>query len=61
MNQKSMLYIHCPVCGREVCKSGEGTNTEQNCPKCKSVLSYAVESDTVRIRVVKASDKKRVS
>ena len=55
MNQKSMLYVHCPVCGRE------GTNTEQNCPKCKSVLSYAVESDTVRIRVVKASDKKRVS
>ncbi len=61
MIQKNMLYVHCPICGREVCKSGEGTNTEQNCPKCKSVLSYAVENDTVRVHVVKASDKKKVS
>lgn len=61
MKQIEKLRVHCPVCGRELGKSGKGTNTEQSCSKCKSILNYDVGSDTVCVRVVWASDKQKVS
>lgn len=61
MTQTEMMHVHCPVCGREIGKSGKGTTTEQNCSKCKALLSYSVDADTVRVRVVRGSDKKKVS
>ena len=40
------LYVTCPVCGATQGKSGEGTNTEADCKKCKAKLSYEVKNDT---------------
>ncbi len=61
MSQNKKLYVHCPVCGHGLGKSGSGTNTEQNCTKCKSLLSYEVNADGVHVHIIRSSDKKKVS
>ena len=54
------LYVTCPVCGATQGKSGEGTNTEADCKKCKAKLSYEVKNDTVLVHVVSPSPKNKV-
>lgn len=44
------LYVTCPVCGATQGKSGEGTNTETDCKKCKAKLSYERGSLTIFAR-----------
>ena len=53
------MYINCPVCGANQGKSGSGTNTEANCRKCGSTLSYEVKGKTILVQVVKESTKVR--
>ena len=55
------LYVTCPVCGATQGKSGECTNTETDCKKCKAKLSYEVRDDSVIVHVVSPSPKVRVS
>lgn len=51
--------IHCPICGRQLCKSGEGTNTEITCDKCGGLLEYTVENSCVRTSVIQWSPKEK--
>jgi phage FluMu protein Com len=51
------MYISCPVCGRNLSKSAGTSGTELTCPKCKTQLEFAVEDNTVHIRIVRHSDK----
>jgi hypothetical protein len=55
------LYVTCPVCGATQGKSGEGTNTEADCKKCKAKLSYEVKNDTVLVHVVSPSPKTKIN
>lgn len=53
--------VTCPVCGATQGKSGEGTNTEADCKKCKAKLSYEVKNDTVLVHVVSPSPKTKIN
>ena len=58
MEQK--MYISCPVCGRYLSKSGNGTNSDIKCPKCGSDVSVAVSINALNITVNSWSQKQKV-
>ena len=57
MNEK--MIVACPVCGRQLLKSGSSTNAEVSCPKCHSELNCTVSGATVSVEVVKKSQKQK--
>ncbi len=57
MEEKYSVY--CPSCGRLLSKSGNGTNSEMTCPKCKADLSLVVAAGRVSVEVIKPSPKKK--
>lgn len=57
LNEK--MIVACPVCGKQLLKSGSSTNVEISCPKCSSELNYTVSGATVSVEVVKKSTKQK--
>lgn len=53
-----MLNICCPNCGKILGLSGDGTNTQMICNRCKSEIYYRVENDTAHIQLVNAGKQK---
>lgn len=51
------MYVNCPVCGTNLAKSGNGTNTELSCKKCSSLLAYEITGNLLILEVIKASTK----
>lgn len=51
--------VICPICGKLLSKSGNGTNSEQKCPKCKSELLVEVTDSHVTVEVLKMSTKQK--
>ena len=41
----SKLYATCPACGRRLCKAVPGSELEQDCPKCQSLVLIQVDPD----------------
>ena len=41
----SKFYAVCPACGRRLCKAVPGSEVEQDCPKCQSVVLIRVDPD----------------
>ena len=44
-----MKYAMCPKCGRRLCKGGNGTKVEMECPKCGEFASVIIEEDDIHI------------
>lgn len=59
MNEK--MIVACPVCGRQLLKSGSSTSAELSCPKCSSELNCTVSGATVSVEVVRKSPKQKRS
>ena len=51
------MYVNCPICGTNLAKSGNGTNTELPCKKCNSLLTYEIIGNTILLEVIKVSTK----
>ncbi len=43
-------YVVCTECGYKLLKSGDGSNIEIFCPKCKAKLLISVNDDKVLIQ-----------
>lgn len=41
----SKLYAVCPACGKRLCKAVPGSELEQECPKCQSLVLVWVDPD----------------
>ncbi len=49
-------YIVCPECGYKLFKTGDGSNVEIYCPKCKAKLQIEIKDGKIIIQKV-LSDK----
>ena len=45
----SKLYATCPLDGRRLCKAIPGSEVEQECPYCKSIVLITVD-DQYRVK-----------
>ncbi len=59
MNEK--MIVACPICGKQLLKSGSNTSAELSCPKCNSELNCTVSGATVSVEVVRKSPKQKRS
>ena len=41
----SKLYVTCPACGKRLCRAVPGSELEQDCPKCRSLVLVQVDPD----------------
>lgn len=46
----SLFYVGCPGCGTKVCKAGDGTLTQQICPKCSHMIGAKVNDPVLVVR-----------
>lgn len=43
-------YATCPVCGKKLCKAGEGSLIEMRCPNCNEAVEVSITKETVSTR-----------
>lgn len=48
-----LLCVCCNVCGYRLSRSGDGTNSEQECPQCGAELAVIVNEHTTHVKVLK--------
>lgn len=56
-DEKRRFKINCPVCGKRIANSANGTDTETPCPKCGAIIRHEIQDDTAYVRVEKYVDK----